>query len=305
MECERRCPSKLGAPVSCLAMRTRAGSVRISYISGQTRSRRGLREYAGRPACSQQASNRRSNGRSQQQPPSCHAPDFGLCGSRPSFAQLAIVRCSHAPSTRRTRAMRAGCAPPLTMVKPCARYCATSAALAPPPSLLSTPPAALMPLLLLLTERHSRSIPDTGYTQAEVASECCLHAAGRHGPTRPRIPRAVSYRTARAPPPPRRAAAAAPPPPHRIAHNARRRTTLAINTSQRTAAQIGLLLPWRRASALGWRICSCEISPGDSTASQTSDRSAQSRFCAGSTRLGCEALGLHATNTLDATIPSS
>jgi hypothetical protein len=134
--------------------------------------------------------------------------------------------------------------------------------------------------------------------------------SARRGPTARAHTAAYTARrivcTARAPPPPRRAAAAAPPPPpHRIAHNARRRTTLAINTSQRTAAQIGLLLPWRRASALGWRICSCEISPGDSTASQTSDRSAQSRFCAGSTRLGCEALGLHATNTLDATIPSS
>jgi|EP01047_Picozoa_sp_COSAG01_P083671 hypothetical protein len=31
-----------------------------------------------------------------------------------------------------------------------------------------------------------------------------------------------------------------------------------------SAAQIGLLLPWPwRASALGWRICSCEISADD------------------------------------------
>jgi hypothetical protein len=50
-----------------------------------------------------------------------------------------------------------------------------------------------------------------------------------------------------------------------------------------SAAQIGLLLPWR-ASALGWRICSCEISAGDSAVKLPIDLLRQSRFCAGSTR---------------------
>ena len=39
-------------------------------------------------------------------------------------------------------------------------------------------------------------------------------------------------------------------------------TKLYLIPTTPSAAQIGLLLPWR-ASALGWRICSCEISAGD------------------------------------------